>query len=245
MACKDLKHAFVTGSGSGIGRAIAKRLARESVVTIVSLSKENAEAVAFEIHREGGTASAVGSDLSTRKGVRDAISAAHELNGAIDILVNNVGIYPSGPFLDVSDQDWNQVMNVCLKSCFWCCQEALPDMIEKQRGWVVNISSVDGKTPGPENSVYSAAKAALISLTRSLAAEMAVNNINVNAVAPGWVATPKILQGDRWKEAVRKIPSGRLAEPEEIADAVAFLVSEEARYITGETLNVNGGLLMD
>ena len=245
MTCKEMRHVLVTGAGSGIGRAIAQKLSREDMVTVVSRSKENADSVVSEIKQNGGSAAGIHSDLSARDGVRHAVSEASKLNGPIDVLVNNVGIYPSGPFLSITDSDWDLIMNVCLKSCFWCCQEVLPGMIDRKRGWVVNISSVDGKTPGFENSAYSAAKAALISLTRSLAAEMACNGVNVNAVAPGWVATPKILAGERWKDAINNIPLAELAEPENIADAVAFLVSEQARYITGETLNVNGGLLMD
>jgi len=242
---ENLRHAVITGAGSGIGKAIAEKLSNSCKVSLIGLSKEKVEAVATRIRCEGGNAFAVSSDLSTREGVQYAIRKIREENGSIDILVNNVGIYPSKPFLEVTDDEWDKIMNVCLKSCFWCCQEVLPDMIKKNRGWVVNISSIDGKTPGPRNSVYSAAKAAMISLTRSLAAEMVDYSINVNSVAPGWVATPTVLQGDRWKDALPKIPLGRLAEPEEIADAVEFLVSQKARYIVGETLNVNGGLLMD
>ncbi|MCF7935983.1 MAG: SDR family oxidoreductase [Synergistales bacterium] len=241
----NLRHVIVTGAGSGIGKAIATALSRGCAVTAVSLTRESASALSLEAEQKGSPVDALCGDLSTREGVASMVGTARERSGPVDVVVNNLGIYPSGPFLSISDDEWDRVMDVCLKSCFWMCQETLPDMIEKKRGWIVNISSIDGKTPGTENAVYSAAKAAMISLTRSLAAEMAPYAINVNAIAPGWVATPKILEGDRWKEGARRIPFGRLAEPAEIADAVEFLVSEKARYITGETLNVNGGLLMD
>ena len=239
-------HAVITGGGSGIGRAIAKKLAHEGfIVSILDLSEDRSQAVAEEIISEKGKAIGIACDLSTRNGAHMGVKKAREKFGPIETLINNVGIYPSAPFMETTDEDWDKIMAICLKSCFWCCQECLTDMIGNQSGHIVNMASIDGITPGPGNAVYSAAKSAVISITRSVAMEMIEHNINVNAVAPGWVETPNIMKGDRWKEVIRKIPIQRLAKPEEIADVVSFLVSEKSKYITGEVINVNGGLLMN
>jgi 3-oxoacyl-[acyl-carrier protein] reductase len=194
--------------------------------------------------RDGRVRAVIG-DVSDSDGVSRMMEEAENRFGPVDVLVNNAGIYPDGPIVDVSDAEWNLVMSVNLKAAFLTTQICLRGMISRKRGWIVNLASVDGKTPGPGNSVYSASKAALISFTRSTAMEAAPHGVLVNAVAPGWVATPNITKGERWKEAVKKIPLGRLAEPEEIAGVIAFLCSSAARYIVGETINVNGGLFMD
>ncbi|MEW6080717.1 MAG: SDR family NAD(P)-dependent oxidoreductase [Bacillota bacterium] len=240
------RHSLVTGAGSGIGRAIALRLAQEGPVSVVDVVPERASAIAQEIQSLGGKAVAVPGDISLRPGARKVIQGAMEALGPVHILVNNAGIYPAGDFLDISDEEWDRVMDVNVKAVLYCSQLVLREMIDKGiHGSVVNIASCDGKKPGPRITAYSASKAVVISMTRSMAAEMVEYGIRVNAVAPGWVGTPNILSGERWKDAIKIIPMGRLAEPEEIADAVAFLASDDARYIVGETLNVNGGLLMD
>jgi len=156
--------------------------------------------------------------------------------GKIDLLVNNAGIYPASPVTELKEEEWDRVIDVNLKGVFICSQEVIKYMIKQKSGAIVNIGSVDGKEPPGGNAHYSAAKFAL---------ELAKYGIRVNSVSPGWVATPNILANDRWKMIIKKIPLGRLAKTEEIANGILFLLTDYASYITGEILDVNGGLMMD
>ncbi len=240
------RHALVTGAASGIGRAIALKLASEGCfLSLCDLDEQKASTVRETILASGGSAQVVIGDITKAADCREISEKARTWGGPVDILVNNAGIYPASPFLEMTEELWDRVMAINLKAVYLLSQAILPDMIGKGSGCVVNMASIDGKKPGPEISAYSASKAAVISLTRSMAAEMAKFGVRVNAVAPGWVGTENILKGDRWKIAVQQIPIGRLAEPDEIAGVVAWLCSETAGYITGEILNVNGGMLMD
>jgi 3-oxoacyl-[acyl-carrier protein] reductase len=240
------RHALVTGAASGIGKAIALKLASEGCfLSLCDLDEQKASAVREAILASGGSAQVVAGDITKAADCLEISEKARTGGGPVDILVNNAGIYPASPFLEMSEELWDRVMAINLKAVFLLSKAVLPDMVGKGSGCVVNMASIDGKKPGPEISAYSASKAGLISLTRSMAAEMAQFGVRVNAVAPGWVGTENILRGDRWKVAVKQIPIGRLAEPEEIAGVVAWLCSETAGYITGEILNVNGGMLMD
>jgi len=240
------RHVLVTGASRGIGKAVALHFAAEGCsVSVGGRNAEGVERVVWEIRKNGGKACPVICDLSIRKGVEEGIEASRSFAGNPDVLINNAGMYPSSPFLETSEEEWNAIMSICLDAVFRCSQMVLPEMIRKGAGWIVNMASVDGKTPGTCNAAYSASKAAVISLTRSMAMEMAPHGIFINAVAPGWVGTERIFAGERWKKALSEVPLGRLAEPEEIAEAVGWLCSDKARYITGETLNVNGGVFMD
>ena len=240
------RHVLVTGASRGIGRAVALHFAAEGCrISVGGRQAERVEKVVREIRESGGKASPVLCDLSTLRGAEEALETSRIFAGNPDVLVNNAGIYPSSPFLETSEEEWNKTLRICLDAVFHCSQLVLPEMIRKGRGWIVNMASVDGKTPGTCNAAYSASKAAVISLTRSMAMEMAPHGISINAVAPGWVGTERILAGERWKKSLSGIPLGRVAEPEEIAEAVGWLCSDKARYITGETLNVNGGAFMD
>lgn len=246
--------ALVTGAGQGIGKSIALRLAKEGALVVVNdLALHSARKVSEMIRARGGRSTAIQADVSDQKRVEDLVSKIVGQYKRIDILVNNVGISPKKngkkpPFYEISLEEWEHVMNVNLKSVFLCSQTVARYMMGQRSGQIVNISSVAGKTySGPSGAHYSASKAAVISLTKSMAHELCQYGIRVNSVAPGAVNTPlqeKTSFGLK-KNMIRQIPMGRFASPEEIAEAVLFLISPQASYITGEILDVNGGLFMD
>ncbi|MGE5485591.1 MAG: SDR family NAD(P)-dependent oxidoreductase [Ignavibacteriales bacterium] len=238
------RSAVVTGGASGIGKAIVVRLASQGYgVVIADIDHDGSLRVAGEI----GNAQvlAVRADVRSPAQVEAAVRAAVDAFGALDVLVNDAGIYPARPFMDIDDAHWDEVFDTNVRGVVYCSQAALRVMMPRRSGRIVNIASVDGKTAGTANACYSASKAAVISLTHSLAREMAPYGILVNAIAPGWVGTKRVLEAGRWKDGVKDIPLGRLASPEEIADVVGFLCSDASRYMTGEVVNVNGGVFMD
>jgi 3-oxoacyl-[acyl-carrier protein] reductase len=237
--------ALVTGGARGIGRAIALRLAEQGAkVAVVDVADAGAE-TASELGRVTGRATAfVKADISQEAEARAAVAAVEAALGPVDILVNNAGITRDGLALVMSEADWDSVLAVNLKGAFLMSKAVLRGMIKRRRGSIVNISSVVGRRGNAGQVNYSAAKAGLIGLTKSLAREVASRNVRVNAVAPGYIETEMTAALD---EAARnaiisQIPLGRIGTPEGVAEAVAFLVGDSASFITGAVLAVDGGL---
>ena len=242
--------AVVTGAATGIGEATARILAREGAeVALVDLDGEGAEAVAASIGESGGRARAVAADLTDWETTRAAVEEAHRRAGKIDVLVHSAGGFPRYvSLLDCPVEAWDGVVDSNLKSMFYLLKAAAPLMVEAGYGRFVTLSSMaarSGVNPNPPH--YAAAKAGALGLTRQAARELGPHGVTVNAVAPANARTPRTL-GIRTSERIAHIektsPAGRLAEPEEIAQAVVFLCSREAGYITGATLDVNGGATM-
>ena len=241
------KTALVTGGSRGIGKAVAIALAKKGIRVALTFNTKKDEAVAtlLEIASFGGTAVAVQLDQKDRKSIENAVKAVREKFGAINILVNNAGIVQKKPFEKITDADWDEVMSVNLRGPFALCQEVLPDMLNGGWGRIVNLASVGGQWGGIYQVHYAASKAGVINLTKSLAKIYSKDGITTNAVSPEWIATDSMEKGlifDFSKQDFSSIPAGRAGTPEEVAGAVAFLCSDEASYITGQTLNVNGGI---
>jgi 3-oxoacyl-[acyl-carrier protein] reductase len=241
--------AMVTGAARGIGLAIAKALAREgAAVALCDVSTSLLDAAVEEITTAGGEALAFQADVTDRQRIAAVVSRLMDRFARIDILVNNAGIYEVLSLDEISEQQWDRMLAVNLKGVFLCTQAVLPVMRRQGEGWIVNMTSSAGKTGGLLcGAHYAASKAGVISLTKSVAREAASHGIRVNAIAPGRIDTPMIhTVSEEENEALRRqIPLGRIGTPEDVARAVVFLVSDEASYITGEILDVNGGSLMD
>lgn len=235
--------AVVTGSTRGIGRAIAERFVAEGARVVVnSRSAESAEAAALEI---GGETVGVGADVSSAADAQRMVDGALEAFGGLDVMVCNAGIAMPRDSLEISEDDWRRTLDVDLTGVFFCAQRAARVMLERGKGAVVTISSLQAFAPLARRAAYAAAKGGVVAMTRSLAAEWAPH-VRVNSVAPGYVATAMVrelvAQGRVDPEAVsRRTPFARMAEPAEIASAVLFLASDEASFITGETIMVDGG----
>ena len=244
------KVAIVTGGGRGIGRAIAKTFSAEGArVVVADLELDSAATVVAEIEAAGGSGLAVKTDVALKSAAEQMVEAAIQKYGQVDILVNNAGWDRIEPFLDNTEDIWAKIVSINLMGVINCCRAVLPQMISRKCGKIVNIGSDAGRVGSSGEAVYSATKGGVIAFTKTLAREMARNKINVNCVAPGPTDTdlfaevaagnPKIAEA-----LVRSIPFRRLGRPEDIAYAVLFLASDEAGYITGQTLSVNGGLNM-
>ncbi|HLC44111.1 MAG TPA: SDR family NAD(P)-dependent oxidoreductase [Patescibacteria group bacterium] len=235
------KSAVVTGAGQGIGEGIAKVLASEGAeILVADLNVENAEKVAADINSAGGKAVAFKCDVSKKDEVDEVIEKAVSEFGKLDILVNNAGIYPMKPFLEMTEEDWDKVINVNLKSTFLCTQAAALKMAEGSK--IVTISSIAAFVGFEGLAHYCATKGGINASVRAIALELAKKKINVNAVAPGAIETPGAAAAEEiMKQTIAMIPAARMGQPEDIANAVAFLVSDKADYITGQTLIVDGG----
>jgi NAD(P)-dependent dehydrogenase (short-subunit alcohol dehydrogenase family) len=245
-AIKD-KVAIITGSGGGIGGAIALRYAREGAkLALADIVAETAKSRASEINSMGCDAMATATDVTNKASVRQMVQTTLDRWGRIDILVNVAGGADRKAVVEMTETDWDHIVDMNLKSVFLCCQAVLPTMLKQKYGKIVSISSIYGFTGNAIRSSYAAAKAGVAVFTKSLALEVVNEGINVNAIAPGRVSTPKVrgrYSDEQWAEATAQIPAGRAGTPDEIASAAIFLVLDENSYITGQTIHVNGAWL--
>jgi 3-oxoacyl-[acyl-carrier protein] reductase len=241
------KVALVTGAAQGIGKAVALLLARNGADIVVSdINLEKAEETAKEVQALGRKALATKVDVATLGDVEKMVEAILAQFGKVDILVNNAGIARDKLILRMSEDDWDAVLNINLKGTFNCTKAVVRHMSKQKSGKIVNIASVVGEMGNAGQGNYAASKAGVIGFTKTIAREFAKRGINVNAIAPGYIETPMTdALPDKAKEELKRlIPMDRLGKPEDVAEAVLFLVSESANYITGQVLNVNGGIYM-
>lgn len=243
------KVAVVSGGAGGIGQAVVARLAAAEFFPVILDKNEAAcREAADTLGRQGREVEWIALDLRKRNEVRDAFDGVISRRGRIDLLVNLAGGTLHARLVeDFTLEEWREVIDVNLKGTFLCCQSAIGPMKEQGKGCIVNTSSNFGITGSPTRTAYSASKAAVIAFTKSLALELAPYDIRVNAVAPGLTATKRVMSiytPQEWTELSKTIPAGRAAEPKDIAEGVAFLAGDESGYMTGQTLHVNGGLVM-
>jgi len=236
--------AIVTGSGRGIGRAIALKLAEVGATVVVNDIGEAAQSVAEEIRAISRQSLAILADVSSSSDVARLMETTKDTYGKVDILVNNAGITRDQILVRMSDEDWDRVLNVNLRSVFLCSRAVLRQMIKQRWGRIISIASIVGVVGNPGQANYASAKAGIIGLTRTIAREVASRGITANVIAPGFIDTEMTqrLEEKRRQELMGHIPLGYLGSPRDVAEAVAFLASEEARYITGQILNVDGGM---
>ena len=244
------KIVVITGGCQGIGKEIALKYgSANAIVNIFDINILEAENVSNEIRKSGSKSHAYSVDVTNKYNIAKAINLVMDTYGRIDILINSAGIVNTKPFVDVTDQDWDMVMNVNLKGVFYTCRETFPIMMKQKYGKIINIASIAGKKGGGffGNSVYGASKAGVIGLTKGLAREGGPYGINVNAVCPGPTDT-KMLEGlkeDSKKTLINSIPLRKFANPEDIANVVLFLSSDLANHVSGEITDVDGGVMLD
>jgi 3-oxoacyl-[acyl-carrier protein] reductase len=239
--------ALVTGASQGIGQACALHLARHGAsVAVAARNQSKLDELVQTIAASGGKAAAFAIDVAEEEQIKSGVKAALAHFGKIDILVNNAGITRDQLAMRMKRVDWDAVLSTNLTSAYLCIQQVIPFMLKQRWGRIINVSSVFGQMGQAGQANYAASKAGLIGLTMAIARELGSRNITSNAVAPGFIDTSMTaVLGDDFKQnAVKQIPLGRIGTPDDVANAVMFLASEEASYITGHVLNVNGGLLM-
>ncbi|EYP33140.1 3-oxoacyl-[acyl-carrier-protein] reductase [Staphylococcus aureus DAR1174] len=242
------KSALVTGASRGIGRSIALQLAEEGYNVAVNYagSKEKAEAVVEEIEAKGVDSFAIQANVADADEVKAMIKEVVSQFGSLDVLVNNAGITRDNLLMRMKEQEWDDVIDTNLKGVFNCIQKATPQMLRQRSGAIINLSSVVGAVGNPGQANYVATKAGVIGLTKSAARELASRGITVNAVAPGFIVSDMTdaLSDELKEQMLTQIPLARFGQDTDIANTVAFLASDKAKYITGQTIHVNGGMYM-
>src|SRR4051812_16145085 len=242
------KTALVTGASRGIGREIALELARQGVDVVVNYAGSEAKAheVVEEIKGLGREAIAIQCDVSNSESVTDMVKETVDHFGKIDILVNNAGITKDNLLMRMKEQEWDDVININLKGVFLCTKAVTRQMMKQRVGRIINITSVVGVSGNPGQANYVAAKSGVIGLTKTTAKELASRNITVNAIAPGFITTDMTdkLSDEVKDEMLKQIPLARLGEPKDIAKITAFLASDDSAYMTGQTLHIDGGMVM-
>ena len=241
------KVALITGGAQGIGKTISEELVQNGAhVVLGDVNLEGAQATAEAINNNGGSASAVKIDVSNPAEVKQVFDSILKDKKPIDIMINNAGITRDGLMVRMKEADWDRVLNINLKGTFLCSQQAAKQMMKQKSGAIVNIASIVGVMGNFGQANYSASKAGVIGLTKTLAREVASRGIRVNAVAPGFIDTEmtQVLDESVRQKLIEQIPLAKLGLPEDVARCVAFLVSDRSSYITGQVINVNGGMLM-